>query len=149
MHRGKSLELPWWGNSCWHPQGHAVIKKNKMWLRNIPFVWNSLNKKYFKSVVTKNSNTKVSDKMTYANSADPDQTAPEGAVWSGSTLFAVPLSILRNSCIKSKISARKVWNKVFEILGRLPYSYFPKLLDVGHFNSLTLSMLVKLSVENS
>ena len=26
------------------------------------------------------SNTKVSDKMTYANSADPDQTAPEGAV---------------------------------------------------------------------
>ena len=28
----------------------------------------------------KNSNTKVSDKMTHANSADPDQTAPEGAV---------------------------------------------------------------------
>ena len=27
--------------------------------------------------------------------ADPDQTAPEGAVWSGSTLFAIPLSILR------------------------------------------------------
>ena len=23
-----------------------------------------------------------------ANSVDPDQTAPEGAVWSGSTLFA-------------------------------------------------------------
>ena len=23
-----------------------------------------------------------------ANSADPDQTAPEGAVWSGSALFA-------------------------------------------------------------
>ena len=37
--------------------------------------------------------TKVSDKMAYANSADPDQTAPEGAVWSGSTLFAIPLSI--------------------------------------------------------
>ena len=28
----------------------------------------------------KNLNTKVSDKMTYANSADPDQTAPGGAV---------------------------------------------------------------------
>ena len=27
---------------------------------------------------------KVSDKMAYANSADPDQTAPKGAVWSGS-----------------------------------------------------------------
>ena len=25
-------------------------------------------------------NTKVSDKMTYANSVDPDQTAPKGAV---------------------------------------------------------------------
>ena len=28
----------------------------------------------------KNSNTKASDKMTYANNVDPDQTAPEGAV---------------------------------------------------------------------
>ena len=36
----------------------------------------------------KNSNTKASDKMTYANSVDP-----EGAVWSGSTLFAIPLNI--------------------------------------------------------
>ena len=37
----------------------------------------------------------MSDKMTYANNADPDQTAPEGAVWSGSTLFVIPLSIFR------------------------------------------------------
>ena len=28
----------------------------------------------------KNLNTKASDKMTYANSVDPDQTAHEGAV---------------------------------------------------------------------
>ena len=35
--------------------------------------------------------TRISDKMAYANSADPDQTAPEGAVWSRSTLFAIPL----------------------------------------------------------
>ena len=46
--------------------------------------------KYGKS--PKISYTKVSDKMAY-----------EGAVWSGSTLFAIPLSILRNICIKSKI----------------------------------------------
>ena len=65
------------------------------------------------------SNTKVSDKMIYANSADPDQTAPEGAVWSGSRLFAIPLSILSNRCIKSKIMAKTVWNKKFEILGHL------------------------------
>ena len=35
------------------------------------------------------SNTKVTDKMSYANNEDPDQTAP-----GGSTLFAIPLSIL-------------------------------------------------------
>ena len=35
----------------------------------------------------------ASDKMTYTNSVDPDQTAPEGAVWSGSKLFAIPLNI--------------------------------------------------------
>ena len=37
--------------------------------------------------------TKSSDKMVYANSVDPDQTAPEGAVWSASTLFAILPSI--------------------------------------------------------
>ena len=47
--------------------------------------------------------------------------APEGAVWSGSTLFAIPPSFLRNNCIKSKLAARKEWNKVFKILGHLPY----------------------------
>ena len=34
--------------------------------------------------------TKIIDKMAYANSADPDQTGPEGAVWSRSTLFVIP-----------------------------------------------------------
>ena len=48
-------------------------------------------------------NTKVSDNMTYANNVDPDQTGPEGAVWSESTLFVIPLRILRNNYIKSKI----------------------------------------------
>ena len=33
---------------------------------------------------------KFSDIYAWANSADPDQTAPRGAVWSGSTLFANP-----------------------------------------------------------
>ena len=65
------------------------------------------------------SYTKTSEKMAYANNADPDQTAPEGAVWSGSTLFAIPLHILRRNCIKSK-RPKKVWNEVFEILGHLP-----------------------------
>ena len=33
---------------------------------------------------------KFSDRQVWANSADPDQTAPRGAVLSGSTLFAIP-----------------------------------------------------------
>ena len=34
---------------------------------------------------------KFSDRQYWANSADPDQSAPRGrAVWSGSTLFAIP-----------------------------------------------------------
>ena len=33
---------------------------------------------------------KFSDRHAWASSADPDQTAPRGAVWSGSTLFAIP-----------------------------------------------------------
>ena len=32
---------------------------------------------------------KFSDRYAWANSADPDQTVPTGAVWSGSTLFAI------------------------------------------------------------
>ena len=38
---------------------------------------------------------KFSDKQVWANSADPDQTAPRGivgAVWSGSSLFAMPFA---------------------------------------------------------
>ena len=41
----------------------------------------------------KNLSTKVSHKMAYANNVDTDQTAPSGAVWSGSTLFAILQSI--------------------------------------------------------
>ena len=32
---------------------------------------------------------KFSDREVWANSVDPDQAAPRGAVWSGSTLFAI------------------------------------------------------------
>ena len=36
---------------------------------------------------------KVLDGQVWANSVDPDQTAPKGAVWSGSTLFAIPSAL--------------------------------------------------------
>ena len=68
------------------------------------------------------SYTKVSDKMTCANSADSDQTAPE--VWSGSALFAIPLSSLRKNYVKSKNLAKKVQNKVVKILGYLLYAIY-------------------------
>ena len=48
------------------------------------------------------SYTKVSNKLAHANSVDPDQMAPGGAVDQGSAMFAIPLSILRNNCIKGK-----------------------------------------------
>ena len=41
------------------------------------------------------------------NSVNLDQTAPEGAVWLGSTLFSKSLSILGNNWIKSKSWAKK------------------------------------------
>ena len=35
----------------------------------------------------------ITDKLSIeANSVDPEQTAPIGAVWSGSTLFAIKVS---------------------------------------------------------
>ena len=45
---------------------------------------------------------KFSDRYAWANSADPDQTAPRGAVWSGSTLFAIASTSF--GCITLKIS---------------------------------------------
>ena len=55
--------------------------------------------------------------MAYANGADPDQTA----VWSGSVLFAFPLSDLKNNDKKQNLGQKKVLSKVFKILGYLPY----------------------------
>ena len=57
---------------------------------------------------TYRNDPKFSDRYAWANSADPDQTAPRGAVWSGSTLFAIPsasfgLITLWKSHIKSTL----------------------------------------------
>ena len=57
-------------------------------------------------------------KMVYVNSADPNQTAHDGAVCSGSTLFAIPLSIIRYNYEK-QILIPKVKDKVFKILEHL------------------------------
>ena len=54
------------------------------------------------------SYSKVVDKMVYANSADPDQNAPEGAVWSRSTQFATSLSILKNNLKKQILGPKSM-----------------------------------------
>ena len=55
--------------------------------------------------------SKVSDKMAYANSADPEQS---------DTLIAIPLSILfKKQMLKKHNLGQKIWNNVFEILGHL------------------------------
>ena len=47
---------------------------------------------WLKSIYSKmnyHNDPKFSDRQVWANSVDPDQTAPRGAVWSASTLFAI------------------------------------------------------------
>ena len=55
------------------------------------------------------------------NKADPDQTASEEAVWSGSSLFAILTSILWIPVQITNILFEKRKRKVLEILEQLPY----------------------------
>ena len=54
------------------------------------------------------------------NSVDPDQTAPIGAVWSGSTLFAsnLNLSVMLDNYLQQTISADDIFRCIF-FLGAL------------------------------
>ena len=54
------------------------------WFCGLMFFWI-----VFQSSHDYRNDPKFSDRYAWANSADPDQTAPRGAVWSGSTLFAI------------------------------------------------------------
>ena len=55
-----------------------------------------------------------------ANSVDPDQTAPIGAVCSGSTLFAsiLNLSVMLGNCLQQTSSADDIFRCIF-FLGAL------------------------------
>ena len=50
-----------------------------------------------------------------ANSLDPDQTAPIGAVWSGSTLFAsiLNLSVMLGNYMQQTTSADEIFRFIF------------------------------------
>ena len=59
-------------------------------------------------------------KKAYTIRADPDQTASEEAVWSGSSLFAILISFLRITALISCISFENRQRKVFKILEHFP-----------------------------
>ena len=50
-----------------------------------------------------------------ANSVDPDQAAPKGAVCSGSTLFAsiLNLSVMLGNCLQQTTSADDIFRWIF------------------------------------
>ena len=69
-----------------------------------------------------------------ANSVDPDQTAPIGAVCSGSTLFAsiLNLSVMLGNYLHQKTSADNIFRCIF-FLGALRVNY---IYSFYHITSL-------------
>ena len=66
-----------------------------------------------------------------ANSVDPDQTAPIGAVYSGSTLFAfiLNLSVMLGNYVQQTTSADNIFRCNF-FLGALRVNSFIILIDI-------------------
>ena len=70
-----------------------------------------------------------------ANSVDPDQTAPIGAVCSGSTLFAsiLNLSVMLGNYLQQTTSADNIFKCIF-FLGALRVNSPPYILHFGHYS---------------
>ena len=68
-----------------------------------------------------------------ANSVDPDQTAPIGAVCSGSTLFAsiLNLSVMLGNYLQQTTSADNIFRCIFFAL-KVPYMYIVRNLPLFH-----------------
>ena len=89
--------------------GHEIFGLSelcKLWYFNsLPYKHQNLNKLH--GLVQKKS---FDEKAT---SVDPDQTAPTGAVWSGSTLFAqVCLSTVNSQYLKLQGIRMLVWDEI-------------------------------------
>ena len=63
----------------------------RMILKNC-FLTNQIHESF--KIIAYSNGPKFSYGQVRANSTDPDQTAPRGAVWSGSTLFAISSAVL-------------------------------------------------------
>ena len=80
---------------------------------------------------TYRNDPKFSGRLVWANSADPDQTAPRGAVWSGSSLFAVPFASFWHNTLRFGLFVpfASFWHNTLRfglfvcILGRLQQSF--------------------------
>ena len=73
------------------------------WTHNLLQRLTSLNDSFEESFhLIYHNDPKFLDRQVWANSADPDQTAPIGGVWSGSTLFAIPAALLFGKSILFK-----------------------------------------------
>ena len=67
-----------------------------------------------------------------SNCVDPDQTAPIGAVCSGSTLFA---SMLNWSVMLGNYLQQTTFSNAFFFLGALRVKSPPYILHFGHYSS--------------
>ena len=79
------------------------------------------------TVNAQNFDHKLPVKKAQTNSTDPNQTASEETVWSGSSLFGIQTSLLWLPALETNILFKNKNRKVFEILEHLP--------NCGHFLS--------------
>ena len=78
-----------------------------------------------------------------ANSVDPDQTAPIGAVYSGSTLFAsiLNLSVMLANYLQQTTSADNIFRCIF-FLGALRVNFIKKIFQ-EHYQCQTVWIQIR------
>ena len=111
--------------------GWQVLGSNFIWYCIYPKYWDTL-------TLSKTPRKPASEnvvclcRLLKANSVEPDQTAPRGTVWSGSTLFAK---------MTFKITSRQqlLW---FTVYGWTPYHDNPKIWKKVYFTTCWWSKIV-------
>ena len=91
---------------CWYLANHIWLKQPESLEANrlFPLTWQVSNQEHkWQSIYCNDPN--YLDRQVWANSVDPDQAATEGAVWSGSTLFAIPSTSIAHTSILFKDSS--------------------------------------------
>ena len=81
--------LLWYDNDCINKYDHLKLSVSAVIEKIVGII--ILAQQIFNNIKLTRNDPKFSDRYAWANSADPDQTAL-GAVWSGSTMFAIPFA---------------------------------------------------------